>query len=61
MISLSPSAQPERIESEQKEIPSLAEEERVKPITEDQSAMVERCKPPQWESERQRERERGGG
>lgn len=45
MISLSPTTQSGQ--SEQKEIPSLAEEERVKPITEDQSGMGERCKPPQ--------------
>lgn len=37
----------ERIESEQKETPPLAGEERVKPITEDQSGLGEHCKPPQ--------------
>ena len=37
----------ERIESEQKEIPPHAGEERVKPITEDQSGLGEHCKPPQ--------------
>lgn len=58
MISLSHN-NTEWMESEKKEIPSLAEEERVKPITGDQSGMGERCKPPQWESERERKGERG--